>query len=317
MKVILATQMGMCFGVRDAIAETRNTPNPNQTTIYGELVHNRQVVDELRLRGFAMTPETTRDDIPPTPQILITAHGISNKEHQRLANAGKILIDTTCPLVHRIHAAAQKLERDGYFVVVIGKHNHVEVRGIVDDLRNYAVVDARDEVQCFDSPRVGIVCQSTTPPSHADAMRREIETKNIGKEICFIDTICHPTRARQEAVLALFGQVDALVVVGGRNSNNTRQLANLATEHGIPALHVERPDDLNPDWFKDFSIVGLTAGTSTPDHTIRAIHKALLSIRPQGRTESRLARICVALAAVPLRLVRSSFAMKFLLKGNQ
>lgn len=302
MKVILASHMGMCFGVRDAIAEARAVADPRQTTIYGELVHNKQVVHELTSRGFSLTAENNREEIPPTPQVLITAHGVSNKERQRLASAGKALIDTTCPLVHRVHQAAQKLERDGYFVIVIGKHNHVEVRGIVGDLTNFIVVESLDEVARYEAPRLGIVCQTTTPPSVAEQIRDVIAARNPDKEIRFVDTICHPTRARQEAVLELLEKVDALVVVGGRNSNNTRQLVNLAQNHGVPALHIEKAADLDPQWFQYFNTVGLTAGTSTPDDVIHAVHNSLLAIRPshESRREPISSRKSIVVAAYDL-----------------
>lgn len=278
MLVILASHLGMCFGVRDAIAAAHRVATPRDTTIYGELVHNREVVGALQARGFSLIDEADRSRVPVTPAVLITAHGISDTERQRLASAGKTLVDTTCPLVRRVHLAARRLCRDGYFVIVIGRRDHVEVRGITGDLRDFDVVERVDDVRCYDSPRLGIVCQTTTPPSVADEIHSAIVARNPGKDVRFVDTICDPTRARQDAVLELLGRVDALVVVGGRHSNNTRQLANLAERHGLRVLHVEGPCDLDPDWFASVSVVGLTAGTSTPDATIQAVHRALLDL---------------------------------------
>lgn len=286
MNVIVASEFGMCFGVRDALAEAHRVASPRDTTVYGELVHNRQVVGELETRGFSFTDEADRSRVPDTPKVLITAHGISDRERRRLTDAGKALIDTTCPLVHRVHLIARRLGREGYFVIVIGKRGHVEVRGIVGDLDASLVVEGPDEIAQYDAARIGVVCQTTTPPSVADEVRAAIVAGNPSSEVRFIDTICHPTRARQDAVRELLDKVDALVVVGGPRSNNTRELANLARRYGVPALQVERPDDLDPQWFRDHLVVGLTAGTSTPDATVRAVHQALLDLAPPGATDS-------------------------------
>jgi len=134
MKVIIADVLGMCFGVRDALKILEQVEEPEAITIHGELVHNERVLVQLGSRGFQMVGETERRSIPATDTVMITAHGISDRERKRLETAGKKFIDTTCPLVKRAHDAAQKLQRGGYHVLVIGKPNHVEVQGIVEDL---------------------------------------------------------------------------------------------------------------------------------------------------------------------------------------
>jgi 4-hydroxy-3-methylbut-2-enyl diphosphate reductase len=278
MEVIRAMAMGMCFGVRDALKIVAQAEDPSRVTIRGELVHNEEVLADLDRRGFRTVPEADRRAIPESPEVLITAHGVSQRERQELLAAGKTLIDTTCPLVRHVHEAAQRLQRQGHFVIVIGKPNHVEVLGIVGDLERYAVVATVDDVACYDAPRLGIVCQSTTPPAEAERIRRAIEAKNPGKPVRFIDTICRPTRDRQEAAAELLSQVEAVVVVGGSHSNNTRQLTLLAQERGVPVVQVRSADELDPSWFAPYRVVGLTAGTSTLDRTIDAVHRALLAI---------------------------------------
>lgn len=280
MRVIRAAAMGMCFGVRDALAIVRDVEAPEGVTIHGELVHNGEVIRELGLRGFQMTPETDRTQLPETDQVLITAHGVSNHERQRLRDAGKRLIDTTCPLVEVVHESAQQLQREGYFVIVLGKRTHVEVVGIIGDLEHYDVVQSVADVKSYAAPRLGIVCQSTTQPAEAQRLRQAIAGANPGKEIRFLDTICKPTRDRQRAAQELIEQVEALVVVGGRQSNNTRQLVRLAEEQGLPVLHVETAEELHPSWFRRFSVVGLTAGTSTLDATIDDVYERLVAMEP-------------------------------------
>jgi 4-hydroxy-3-methylbut-2-enyl diphosphate reductase len=183
MKLILAHSLGMCFGVRDALRHAADVESPQQTTIYGELVHNEVVLHQLESRGFRQTAERDRRELPMTDAVLITAHGISDRSRLRLLDAGKQLIDTTCPLVRRVHDAARQLERDGYHVLVLGKAGHVEVQGIVEDLRSYDVVGSADQVRTYPCARLGIVCQTTLPPHVADELCGQIEAANPQAEI--------------------------------------------------------------------------------------------------------------------------------------
>jgi 4-hydroxy-3-methylbut-2-enyl diphosphate reductase len=282
MEVIRARAMGMCFGVRDALELVRRLENPDRATIHGELVHNERIIDDLAARGFRQTPEKGRRELPLTPAVVITAHGVSDRERQRLLDAGKELIDTTCPLVRRVHLAAKELERQGYFVVVIGRPGHVEVEGIIGDLGQCLVVPEEGAVRRYDAAKIGIVCQTTTPPADARRIAAAVVRANEGKEVRFIDTVCQPTRDRQEALEELLDRVEALVVVGGRHSNNTRQLVSLAGAHGIPAAHVQTAADLDRDWVARFRIIGLTAGTSTPEEVIEAVYQSLVRLSGIG-----------------------------------
>jgi 4-hydroxy-3-methylbut-2-enyl diphosphate reductase len=178
--------------------------------------------------------------------------------------------------VRKVHEVAKEFQKSGYFVVVIGRKDHVEVQGIVGDLEHYAVVEKPEDVRIYPADRIGILCQTTTPPVLLDALFQKISRRNFGKEIRFIDTICRPTRERQEAVEELLARVEALVVVGGKNSNNTQQLANLALTSGIPCFRVEKAGELQKEWFTGLETVGLTAGTSTLDETIEEVYQTLI-----------------------------------------
>lgn len=290
MKVIRAESMGMCFGVKDALEATREVADPTSVTIYGELVHNESVQGELRHRGFAVMPEDGRA-IPPTPRVLITAHGVSDRERERLRSSGKELLDTTCPLVQRAHRAALRLSAEGYLVVVVGRRGHVEVEGLIGDLASSRVVWSVSEVETWNAPRIGVISQTTTPTWHAAQVVEEVRRRNPTAEVRFVDTICRPTKDRQKSLDDLLSAVQALVVVGGRNSNNTKQLGRLAEARGIPALHVQGPADLDPSWLARFETVGLTAGTSTPDESIDSVHRALLAFRPAPARVSWVPRV--------------------------
>jgi len=278
MKVLVADVLGMCFGVRDALKRMDAIDKPNEVTIHGELVHNEAVLTDLRDRGFHINGENARHQIPRTPLVLITAHGVSKTERRRLEKAGKQLLDTTCPLVTRAHDAARQLEADGYHVLVIGKHGHVEVRGIVEDLKSFDVIQGPDEVRRYPYLKLGIMCQTTATAANVDSIRAEVAAQNPRADIRFIDTVCHPTKEHQNSLASLLDRVDAMVVVGGRNSNNTRELVARCSDRGVPALHVRNAADLDPAWFDGYELVGLTAGTSTLESTIEDVHQALLAL---------------------------------------
>jgi 4-hydroxy-3-methylbut-2-en-1-yl diphosphate reductase len=248
-------------------------------TIHGELVHNEVVQGRLAARGFAVQGEAGRgQSVPETPAVLITAHGISDRERYRLESGGKTLIDTTCPLVGRAHQAARRLQDEGYRVLVIGRRGHVEVEGIVGDLDNPVVIESAEEVVEYPESRLGIVCQTTMTEERVARIRAAIVARNPDAEITFVDTVCLPTKEHQRSLDRLLDRVEAVVVVGGRNSNNTRELAARCRDRGKPAVHVQSASELDPAWFKGFATVGLTAGTSTLGETIEEVHRALVWI---------------------------------------
>lgn len=275
MRVLQAQTMGLCFGVRDALAVARAQPSPEKITIHGQLVHNELIQGGLRQQGFAMSPEGGLRDLPNTEQVMITAHGVSDRERQRLREAGKDLIDTTCPLVTRAHAAAVRLAGECQHVVILGKPGHVEVLGLAGDLPSSDVAATVDAARHYGVARLGVVCQTTFPSHRAQQILAAIASLNPDTDVRFANTTCEPTRQRIQAVQDLLGQVDAMVVVGGANSNNTRELVQMCKDHGTPAHHVQGPDDLDPRWFRGYSTVGLTAGTSTLDQTVAAVFAKL------------------------------------------
>jgi 4-hydroxy-3-methylbut-2-en-1-yl diphosphate reductase len=285
MHVIRASALGLCFGVRDALKMAHGIEDATDVTVHGELVHNPLVLVQLQQQGFQMLAESERNQTPATPRVLVTAHGISDRERTRLTEDGKQLIDTTCPLVRRAHEAAQRLAREGCYVLVIGRPGHVEVRGIVDDLAECAVIARVEDVCTLPQARLGIVCQTTTPPRQADEIVAAIRSHNPQAEVRFVNTICQPTLDRQRALEELCRVVDAVVVVGGANSNNTRQLVALARELGTPAWQVQSADELCGEWFTNCRTVGLTAGTSTLDQTVEEVEQALAAMDGDSQTE--------------------------------
>lgn len=286
MKIVRASALGMCFGVRDALDKARSIEHPEDVTIYGELVHNEDVTCELARRGFAVIGEAERGSaFPVTPRVMITAHGICELERLRLIASGYQLIDTTCPLVKRAHEAARALEKMGCFVLVIGRRGHVEIDGLIGDLKRCDVVQSPAEVRLYDEPLIGVVCQTTTAPALAGEILDRIRILNADSEIRYANTICRPTLDRQAAVRSLLVRIEALVVVGGKKSNNTKQLADMARAVGKACVLVQGADEIDPEWVAQFDTVGLTAGTSTPDDVIDAVYRKLLSIAAEHEPE--------------------------------
>jgi len=278
MNLILATHHGMCFGVRDALRTTHAAAQRAPLTILGQLVHNPLVERHLAAVGAR---RGQLDDLgsSSTQQVAITAHGASDKDRAAWQNAGHTVIDTTCPLVKKAHHALSILVEEGYQPIVIGQREHVEVRGLVGDFPQAIVVlDAADLASLPVHPRFGMISQTTQPVEVALRLVDALKRLHPGSEIRFVDTICHPTKQRQTALEELIRVCDHMVVIGGRNSNNTQQLAEKAAAHGLRTLQIERAEELDPEWFRDARNVGITAGTSTLDETVGSVMDRLRQI---------------------------------------
>jgi len=284
MNIILAQHHGMCFGVRDALRATHAAAQRAPLTILGQLVHNPIVDRHLSAVG---AQRGDLDDLhsAQTHHVAITAHGASNSHREAWKSAGHTVIDTTCPLVRKAHHALATLVSEGYQPVVIGQRQHVEVRGLIGDFPQAVVV--LDESDIGDIPahaRLGIVSQTTQPIQMALQLVEAIKRRHRSSEVRFIDTICHPTKQRQTALDDLIQECDHMVVIGGRNSNNTRQLTQKAVSAGLPTLQIEQAEELDLAWFVDARNVGVTAGTSTLDETVDAVMHRLRQIAAELRS---------------------------------
>lgn len=275
-RITLAQAMGTCFGVQDAIDLALDPKFKDQLTVVGQLVHNPQVTERLRANGIRIIERDQLATIA-TPAVMITAHGASDATKGDLAARGFTVYDATCPLVIRLHKLARFLEREGYHPVVIGEANHVEVRGVLGNLSAATVLNDESEVgRLAGHPRIGVVSQTTNRLEKVQAIVRAIRALPGVNEVRFVDTICQPVKERQQAIHALLAEdIDLGIVIGGRNSANTRKLLELIADRGIAAHHVEREDELDPDWFVGRRHVGITAGTSTPQDVIEAVSRRI------------------------------------------
>ena len=279
MKILRAEHLGMCFGVRDAISLATRHANAGPVTVLGELVHNERVLGELLDLGvrFATDPDKVT-----TPTMLITAHGASEQRINAAHATGRKVLEATCPLVHVAHAALRKLVSDGFHPVIIGQRHHTEVRGMTEDLGAHDVVLTEGDVdQLAERPRLGIVSQTTQPIERVRHLVARIRSRFPNSEVRFRDTVCQPTKLRQHAAEALARDCNVVIVIGGAHSNNTRELVATCQRHCARVHHVQEAGDLQSGWFELGDIVGLTAGTSTPDAAINEVDQALRGIASQ------------------------------------
>ena len=263
----------MCFGVRDAIALALEHGEAGPLTILGDLVHNPAVVTALRDKGIAIEADLAQ---VKTHRVMVTAHGASERSLAATRARGLEVVEATCPLVRVAHRAIQALLRDGYHPVIIGQRGHVEVRGLTEDLADFDIVSDEQDVRALVArPRFGVTAQTTQPLERVQRLVALIRERFPQSQVRFIDTVCLPTKQRQNAAIELARQCDVVIVIGGANSNNTRELVRTCQGHCTDVHHIQTEADLRSEWFAHAGTVGITAGTSTPDPIIDRIDQRI------------------------------------------
>jgi 4-hydroxy-3-methylbut-2-en-1-yl diphosphate reductase len=265
----------MCFGVRDAIALALEAAQTEPLTVLGDLVHNETVLADLRARGIKIAQQAGAVD---TSAVMVTAHGASEKAMGRARERGLRVTEATCPLVHLAHRAVTKLVSEGYHPVLIGKRDHVEVRGMTEDLQEFDVVLTEADIfELRERPRFGVAAQTTQPIERVRHLVELLRRRFPQSEVRFIDTVCQPTKQRQNSAIELSQQAEVMVVIGGAHSNNTFELVKTCSRYCARVYHVQTAEELREEWFGGAETVGITAGTSTPDSTITAVEQWLWS----------------------------------------
>ena len=261
----------MCFGVRDAIELALNQSATEPLTVLGDLVHNETVLAELRARGVKIAQSAAAVD---TRTVMITAHGASDAAMGRVRQRGLKVMEATCPLVHVAHRTVAKLVRDGYHPVIVGKREHVEVSGMTEDLAEFDVVASEaDVLELRERPRFGVAAQTTQPIEKVRGLVELIRRRFPAAEVRFVDTVCQPTKQRQNSAIELAQRAEVVVVIGGAQSNNTQELVRTCSRYCGRVHHVQGVNDLREEWFDGAQTVGVTAGTSTPDASINEIEE--------------------------------------------
>jgi (E)-4-hydroxy-3-methyl-but-2-enyl pyrophosphate reductase len=274
MKVVLAKTSGFCMGVKNAMELVLKAIHENHTNIYtyGPLIHNPQVMELLRERGIKVLKE---GEVPGSGLVVIRAHGIPPQERQKLEAAGARIIDATCVRVARVQAIIRRWAAKGYATIIVGDADHPEVRGLMGHTRGRGfVVTTRDDVAALpELDQVIVVAQTTQNADHFKQLVESITGRFPGAEIR--NTICDATANRQGEIEELARQVEALVVVGGRNSGNTQRLVEISRATGLSTFHVETEQELDLRALSRYRTVGVTAGASTPHWLIGNVVSSL------------------------------------------
>ena len=272
MEIVLAEGAGFCFGVKRALDLTAKTiqdvgpAKPIHTL--GPLIHNPQVVAQLQEQGVEVMeqPDDTSSGV-----VIVRSHGVAPKVMEELEELGYDVVDATCPFVHRAMRWAKQLKDEGYQVIIVGDRLHPEVQAILGYTDETAhVVSTPQEIRKLPiASRVGIIAQTTQSVSNFKACVNELA--GMVEDLRAFDTICTATEQRQTSAWELAAQVDVMVVIGGRNSANTKRLAELCKEQGTATYHIETPEELESQWFVGVRRAGVTAGASTPDWLIEGV----------------------------------------------
>lgn len=289
-RIVVAETLGYCWGVRravDIITEASSTSSP--IAPIGDVIHNPQVVERLRARGVNGAASVDEAAERGMRRVAITAHGMGPHLAVQAAERNMELIDTTCPLVIKVQRLAQKLVRQGYYIVVYGDDYHPEVRSVIAWANTTKAVAAKKLEQLpWNAPR-GATGEGVIVPPRKVALVSQT-TKNVddlmvfagklqamvtpyGGEFRLCNTICEPTTERQQALRRMVDDVDLVLAIGGMKSSNTARLADVGNSLGVPSYHIEKPEDIRAEWLDALGDgnVGVTAGASTPDDVIEEV----------------------------------------------
>lgn len=281
MEIFFASVMGFCFGVRRAVelAEKALKENPEKPVFsLGPLIHNEKALFELKKKGLKIAEENEIEKIPENGVAIIRAHGVAAKVFEILKKKNCVVIDATCPRVKASQKAVERYSQKNDFVILTGDKNHGEVIGIAGYAgENFRLISDLEEAKNLNDKEFAdknVILLSQTTYSPAEFEKIENYCKSKFKNIAVMNTICPATNERQNALLELCKKVDGTLVIGGKNSANTKRLFLAAAKNCKNAAHIQTAQDI-PDIFFETEKVGITAGASTPDEIIFEVEKAL------------------------------------------
>lgn len=271
MKVILAEYLGFCYGVKRAIGLARdNARADGKAATLGPIIHNPQMVSRLEREGVGTVESPA--EMSKGDTIIIRSHGVGPDIYKEAEGLGLEIVDATCPHVKQAQMAAHRLMSEGYQVVIIGEKHHPEVKSIFEWSGSKAlVVESEEEVEGLrPCPHLGIVSQTTFSGEKFNRIVGKLLNKS--NDVHILRTICTATDQRQTAAIKLAGEVDMMLVIGGKNSANTTRLAQLCAEK-CSTYHIETASELRSEWFDGIENIGITAGASTPDWVIKEVYE--------------------------------------------
>lgn len=284
MKLLRAETAGFCMGVDLALKklasllEAAVSDAPKTIVTFGPIIHNPQVLEEYAAKGVGVVNDPA--DIPEAATVVIRAHGIPEPVRQAIVSRGAHLVDATCPKVKKAQTLIFAQARHGKVLLLFGEEDHPEVKGLLSYATAGAhVFDSMAELEDLSLPHgpTYFLAAQTTQDEQEFLRIRDYLKDRFGGELTVLSTICNATMNRQQEAMDLAAAVDFLVVVGGRDSGNTRRLAQVARTAGTPSVHIETADELSPGMFAGYHTIGLTAGASTPKKIIDRIQQVLES----------------------------------------
>lgn len=278
MKVTIAEACGFCYGVRRAVDMASQAETGTKTL--GPIIHNPQVVARLSAQGVA--PVDSLDEVGDGETVLIRSHGVGPSVYEEASRRDIRVIDATCPHVKKAQQDAKKIVEEGKNLVIIGEKAHPEVISISQWGANRAIIIDR-EIEAEQIPfseSLGVVVQTTFSQEQFKRIAEILKTKTNDLDVHM--TICTATQQRQNAAVELAGKVDAMIVVGGRNSANTGRLAQVCREQGCPTYHIETAAELDTAAFRGMNHIGITAGASTPDWIIQEVVDIMENLQAEG-----------------------------------
>ncbi len=272
MKVYLATPYGWCSGVKKSISLAKKALEVSgEVYTLGALVHNPKVIEKLSKEGIKVLPPNEK---PQKKVLIVRAHGLPQKDIEFYKSLGNEILDATCPLVKKVQILAEFLKKNKYRVIIIGEKSHPEVVGILSYTDNEGIVveNLEDAKNIETYPKIGIIFQTTQ--SFDDAISKLNSIMRKGREVRIFNTICPETIERQEKAKKLVEMVDIALVLGGKNSANTRRLYNILVER-VSTYYIEKIDDIEINWFEEDKKVGIITGTSTPEDFVKEVLELL------------------------------------------
>lgn len=294
MKITLAKSAGFCFGVKRAVDVVYEESGKDSVVYtYGPIIHNEDVVEDLKKKGVNVinSSEELKDLAEGT--IIIRSHGVSKSTKDLMNGEKKKIVDATCPYVLKIHKIVAKASEEGQYVIVVGSSEHPEVEGIVGwcDGSVQVIKDEEEaaKLQIPKNQKVCIVAQTTFNYKKFQDIVEIISEK--GYDILVLNTICNATQVRQAEAKALASQSDAMIVIGGKHSSNTRKLFEICKKECENTYYIQTLSDLDLEQFKSFQSVGITAGASTPYHIIKEVHTAMSEMSFEQLLEESLVTI--------------------------
>ncbi len=277
MRVKIAKTAGFCWGVRrtvDKVMEVADHAGGPVVTL-GPIIYNPQAVARMRDKGVLTVERVS--EVGDGTTVVVRTHGAVKPELDTARERGLEVVDGTCPYVRYPQAMAQRLSREGYHVVIVGDANHAEVKGVVSYAEGpCTVVKPGGPIPEIPHKKVAIIAQTTCIGADFERVVGALALRH--KEVRAVNTICTDTDERQEDARALAAEVDAVVVVGGKNSANTRHLAEICRAIQPRTWHVETEDELEPSWFQGCRVVGISAGASTPDWVVEGVAARLSTL---------------------------------------